>query len=191
MLALIVSARAGRAGPNEDAAREATRKGAAAYNLGSYEEAARHYEAAYRLVQDPALLFNLGQSWRLGGQPDKALTAYRAYLRTAPDDAAKRELVERRIEELERLVGAPGRPTAAAPPSPPPLATPVPAGATDGAPALTASALPEEKPVYQRWWFWAGAGAVIAGVAVTAVLLSSRGGTQVPTTPLGNQSLFR
>src|SRR5688500_8265976 len=92
------------AGPNEDAARESTRKATVAYNLGSYEEAAGHYQAAYRLVQDPILLFNLGQSWRLGGQPERALAAYRSYLRTAPPNAQQRELVQRRIEELEQIV---------------------------------------------------------------------------------------
>jgi tetratricopeptide (TPR) repeat protein len=188
LVVLFLSAAAVWAGPNEDAARESTRKATAAYNLGSYEEAARNYEAAYRLVQDPILLFNLGQSWRLGGQPEKALTAYRAYLRTAPGNVENRKLVERRVRELEDIVGATKRNQTAPPPSA--LAT-SPAPATAGAPAVAMTLVPEDKPVYQRWWFWAGTGAAVAAIAVTALVLSSGGGTNVPTTSLGNQSLFK
>jgi tetratricopeptide (TPR) repeat protein len=188
-LVLVVYAAAAWAGPTEDAAREASRKGTAAYNLGSYEEAARQYEAAYRLVQDPILLFNLGQSWRLGGQPDKALTAYRAYLRTAPPDAPNRDSVQRRIHDLESTVATtrPGQPapTLASPPMPAPPAE-------TSAPAVAVTMVPADRPpVYRRWWFWAGAGAALAAITLSAVLLSSRGGTTPPATPLGNQPLFR
>jgi tetratricopeptide (TPR) repeat protein len=183
-LVFLVSAVAW-AGPAEDAARESTRKATVAYNLGSYEEAARHYEAAYRLVQDPVLLFNLGQSWRLGGQPERALAAYRSYLRTAPAGAQNRELVERRIEELEAIVVASRQSQVAPPPHPLALSeSPAPSIAT------TVPAEPR-RPVYQRWWFWTGVGAVVAAAAVSAVVLSSGGGTNTPTTPLGNQPLFR
>jgi tetratricopeptide (TPR) repeat protein len=95
-LALPVSA-----GPAEDLARDRTKKANAAFNLGSYDEAATEYEAAYRTVPDPALLFNIGQSYRLGGKPDKALIAYKSYLRTAPANASNRAQVEARLRELE------------------------------------------------------------------------------------------
>jgi tetratricopeptide (TPR) repeat protein len=171
------------AGPNEDAARESTRKATVAFNVGAYDEAARHYEAAYRLVQDPILLFNLGQSWRLGGQPERALASYRAYLRTAPATAPNRELVERRIGELEAIVVASRRSQVAPPPNPLEPDQPV------GGLAVTATPEPE-RPAYKRWWFWAGTGALVAAVAVGAIVLSSGGGSRAPATPLGNQPLF-
>jgi hypothetical protein len=93
------------AGPSEDrdreAARATTKQAAAAFNLGHYDEAASLYEEAYKLVPDPILLYNLGQSYRQANQLDKALIAYRSYLRTAPDDAPNRAKVQQWVAELE------------------------------------------------------------------------------------------
>jgi tetratricopeptide (TPR) repeat protein len=89
------------AGPAEDSEREHTKNANAAFNLGSYDEAATEYEAAYRAVPDPALLFNIGQAYRLAGKSSKALIAYKSYLRTAPASASNRAHVEARVRELE------------------------------------------------------------------------------------------
>jgi len=155
------------ADPNEDAAREATKRGTAAYNLGAYEEAAKNYEQAYRLVQDPILLFNVGQSWRLAGKPDKALIAYKAYLRTGPQDAPNREQVERRIPELEQVISETKR-TQSAPPAGTLAVLPPAEASGQGAASIVESpgSAPlhgERTPIYGRWWFWAGAGALVAG----------------------------
>src|SRR5262245_15108153 len=108
-----------------EAARASARRAEAAYNLGHYAEAAGEFEAAYRILLDPALLFNVAQSWRLANQPDKALTVYRSYLRTAPANADKRQEAQRWQQELERKLATPKEPagaprtttpTAAAPP---------------------------------------------------------------------------
>jgi tetratricopeptide (TPR) repeat protein len=116
------------------AAQSHTARATAEFNLGRYAEAAKEFENAYRLVPVPDLLFNLGQSYRLGGKLDKALTAYKSFLRTAPTDSPQRAQVERHVVELdERLAPlpaprtpAPGRaaparasvPARTAPPSP-------------------------------------------------------------------------
>ena len=93
------------AGPSEDrdreAARVATKQATAAFNLGHYDEAASLYEEAYKHVPDPILLYDLGQSYRQANQLDKALIAYRSYLRTAPDDAPIRAKVQQWVRELE------------------------------------------------------------------------------------------
>ena len=117
------------AGPTEDSAREHTKNANAAFNLGSYDEAATEYQAAYRAVPDPALLFNIGQSYRLGGKPDKALIAYKSYLRTVPANASNRAQVEARVRELEteaalkeemaRVAATPPQPVRATFPMPP------------------------------------------------------------------------
>ena len=60
------------------------------------------YEQAYKLVPDPILLYDLGQSYRLAHNLDEALIAYRSYLRTAPEDAPNRQRVGEMIDELER-----------------------------------------------------------------------------------------
>jgi Tetratricopeptide repeat len=92
-------------GPSDDsdreAARVATKQATAAFNLGHYDEAAALYEEAYKHVPDPILLYDIGQSYRQANQPDKALIAYRSYLRTAPDDAPNRAKVKQWVAELE------------------------------------------------------------------------------------------
>jgi tetratricopeptide (TPR) repeat protein len=105
VLVALLAAHMAWAGPTEDsdreAARIATKQATAAYNLGHYDEAASQYEEAYRRVPDPILLYNLGQSYRQADRLDKALTAYRSYLRTAPDDAPNRAKVQQWVGELE------------------------------------------------------------------------------------------
>jgi tetratricopeptide (TPR) repeat protein len=174
---------AAAAGPREEAAREAVTRGSAAYNLGRYDEAARHYEDAYTLVQDPILLFNLGQAYRLGGKPDKALTAYRAFLRTAPPDAVAREQAQRRARELEaslaeerrraREAPAPLRPAPTTIPraAPPAIREPAPLPAMVREPAPPA---PSESPFYTRAWFWTVVAGVVAVGAGGGVLYARR-----------------
>jgi len=104
VLALLASrvAWAGRTDDSDrEAARVATKQASAAYNLGQYDEAASLYEEAYKHVPDPILLYDLGQSYRQANKLDKALTAYRSYLRTAPEDAPNRERVKQWVAELE------------------------------------------------------------------------------------------
>jgi tetratricopeptide (TPR) repeat protein len=81
-------------------AKEHYRKGTAAYNLGRYREAAQEYERAYELTLDPALLFNVGQAYRLAGDRQKAVIAYRSYLRSAPE-GDRRAVAEAKLKELE------------------------------------------------------------------------------------------
>jgi hypothetical protein len=103
-------------------AKEAT----VAYNLGRYDEAATQYEAAYRLVQAPALLYNIAQAHRLAGKLDQALAAYKGFLRTAPDEATERASVEERVAELTRTLNNQRKAAeAAARSSPPATATAV------------------------------------------------------------------
>ncbi len=182
--ALISVPSAALAGPIEAAAAAASKKGSAAFNLGAYDEAAKHYEESYRLVQDPSLLYNIGQSYRLAGKPERALTAYRSYLRTAPSDVPHREQVERRIRELERIAAETSSTQTGPPPGTlpsrsemPPAPSPTPA-AIVAQPAPPLSDAPA--PIYKRWLFWAGAATIVTGAVVTAVLLSG-GDTRATT----------
>jgi len=121
------------AATDEDLAREHTKRGMAAYNLGNYAEAATEFEAAYRLFLDPALLFNIAQAYRLNGDVDKALNGYRSYLRTVPPGTRNRAAAERWSQELERAAARPH-------------ATPAP-GANATAP-LPSAAPPEAAPAH-------------------------------------------
>ena len=73
------------------------------YDVGKYGEAINEYEAAYLLTGDPALLYNIGQAYRLWDRPDDAIRVYKNYLRQRPD-AVNRADVERKIADLEKTV---------------------------------------------------------------------------------------
>lgn len=129
-----------------DQARDHAKQATIAYNLGNFEEAAGHYENAYRLVQDSALLFNIGQAYRLAGKHDKALAAYKGFLRTSRPEDPNRAIVESRIADVEKAL-AESRKAAA-----PALTPSSPAGgapqAESGAPTPAAPAPPHtDKPV--------------------------------------------
>lgn len=96
------------------------------YDVGKYAEAIGDYEQAYLLVEDPALLFNIGQAYRLWNRPDDAIRSYKNYLRKRPE-ASNRADVERKIADLEKIVEerwrSGGQPV---PPQPQHVAPPVP-----------------------------------------------------------------
>jgi tetratricopeptide (TPR) repeat protein len=120
-----------RAATPKEAALAEWQKGSVEYALGHYAVAATHYEAAYRLVEDPTLLFNLAQSHRLAGDIDEALATYRSFLRKAPASSPERESARKKIVELEAIVatraaspGAPSSSVAAKSISPEPALSP-------------------------------------------------------------------
>jgi tetratricopeptide (TPR) repeat protein len=130
------------------AAREHYKKGTTYYDLGKYADAAREFEAAYEAKNDPAILFNLAQAYRLSGDTDQALHFYRTYLRYVPK-AANRSEIEEQIKALEQKQAqkpATTPPAATAPLPPPPTATPtapppVPVPAPGGPAVVTTSPL--------------------------------------------------
>ena len=84
-------------------AKEHFEKATRLYDVGKYGEAINDYEEAYLLIGDAALLFNIGQAYRLWDRPDDAIRAYKNYLRQRPD-AVNRADVEKKISDLEKLV---------------------------------------------------------------------------------------
>jgi len=125
------------------------------YDVGKYGEAIAEYEQAYLLIEDAALLFNIGQAYRLWDRPEDAIRAYKNYLRRRPD-ASNRVDVEKKIADMERVVedrrrGLPGQP----PPqqsqpaqavSPPPSAYPAYPEPAPAPLAPAAAPLPEPPP---------------------------------------------
>ena len=76
------------------AAREHAQKGKAFMDLGKYAEAAAEYEAAYADKQDPTLLLNLAQAYRLDGNGNKAIFFYRKYLQHVPKSPYRADIEE-------------------------------------------------------------------------------------------------
>jgi hypothetical protein len=168
VLALLVAPRAlGQVSVDE--AREHYRKGTAAYNLGHYAEAAKEYEATYEITLDVAVLFNTAQAYRLAGENQKAILAYRGYLRAAPV-GSQRDIAQQKLDELTKLekTSAPTAPTPVpvlVPPIPVPMLVPP-------TPAATATAQPSA-PALQIIPITASAPQPVPNVAPTAVLVAT------------------
>jgi len=89
--------------PKAAEARSHYEEGTKAYNLGEYPRAVTEFKAAYNAKPDPLLLYNIAQSFRLGGDAGQALFFYRSFLRNMPG-APNRKEVEGRIRTLEKQV---------------------------------------------------------------------------------------
>jgi tetratricopeptide (TPR) repeat protein len=98
----IIAPTAGEAhSSDESRARAIYQSAMAHYNLGEIKEALESFREAYRLVREPALLFNIAQCHRRLGQHAQAAEFYRSYRREVPDSPNRAE-VERLIGEMER-----------------------------------------------------------------------------------------
>lgn len=198
----------------------ARKRGIIAVNTGHYEEAVKAFEEAYALNQDPALLFNLAQAYRLAGQPGKALDACSSFLRSANPTGADRSQVEHFMSELEMIIfqiraqrdfrQPPAPSIVPAPIVPPPIEPPpVAAASTPKPPTLDLTPRPQAiatvdltipvqdtgppPPYYRRTGFWLLAGGAVVAVAAGAVLLwyfEGRQGLRAPTTTLGYQQAY-
>jgi tetratricopeptide (TPR) repeat protein len=193
VVALGVAGVARGATPEETSkARQHFQRGRVHFDLKEYPQALEEWKDAYRYVQDPILLFNIGQCHYKLEHWDEALSFYRNYLRRAPEAKTGAPPVSTGPPSTSpRPVEPPsgGPPAAAPPPSvsspdkppggliPPPVASSVPP--PDSSPVtLTGTSDTGEPPaIYKRWYFWAGVGAVVlTGVIITAA--ASRGGTE-------------
>jgi tetratricopeptide (TPR) repeat protein len=189
--------------PEEKAkAREHYQKGLTHYDIKEFSEALTEFKNAYRIVQDPAFLFNIAQCYRKLGQDVEALDYYRNYVRRFPTSPNRAE-VDRRIQEIEREQEAKPHPTnpppnndqkpdarsggTITPISPPPpngnstggqtnLAPPPPPPDSSTTLVATAPSPAGESPaIYKRWWFWAGVGVVVAAGAAVGIAVATRG----------------
>lgn len=88
----------------------------ALYRRGDYLPAAAEYQAAYDLSGLAGLLYNVAQSYRLGGEKEKAVLAYRLFLERAPAHQLA-SVARGHLEALERELAAARPPEE--PPSPP------------------------------------------------------------------------
>ena len=182
----------------------------AATNLGNYADAAKEYEAAYMQTSDPNLLVEVGRTWQLAGDRQKALTAFRSYVRVAPS-GEHRALCEAKIRELEAqpmaapVPGAVPPPTVAYPPPspPPPMPAPAPMALLPPPPSYRAQPAPApattfatcesrppaagEGPVYHRWPFWIVVGTVVVAGTAVAIWYARDRDLAMPITTFGSK----
>jgi hypothetical protein len=149
-------------------------KATRAYDVQKYNEAVDEYQKAYEIGGDPAMLYNVAQSYRLADQLTDALRFYRRYLQRSPN-ARNRDDVERKIADLEKTVEDRRKAAAATAPPPvtpaPPVTPPPPAPETpvvdEGSPGLRVAGIVVASI----------GGAALIGAAVTGKLAQSKGET--------------
>jgi hypothetical protein len=152
-----------------------------AFAAGRYQEALDGFVKLYAEKLHPNYLRNIGRCYQNLGDPDKAISSFREYLRKAKAVGSdERKEVEGYIKEMEDLKRQreaaaatpppPPQPVIVVPPPPPPALEPPPRQ-----PALTltqppaSEPTPEEAPVYKKWWFWTLiGGAVVGGIGIAA-----------------------
>jgi tetratricopeptide (TPR) repeat protein len=148
-------------------AKEHYEKATRLYNLAKYVEAIEEYQQVYLVSADPRMLFNIAQSYRLADQPAEAVRFYRNYLRNAPavprPEDPKREDIEKRIADLEKVAEerrksqpalTPPGPVSPLPPpvttTPPPVTPPPPPVTTPGAVGAATPTAPTPSPEVPR-----------------------------------------
>src|SRR5262245_21667890 len=187
VVALVFPAAARAAGDSGDELKART-----AFAAGEYKEALEIYARLYAETMHPTYLRNIARCHQNLGNPDKAISSFREYLRKAPDlSPAQRKEIEGYIAEQEQLKQSQGRQPAPPPPTAPrPAAPPAETSpALVGPPTVTASGTRDEDgPFYTRVWFWGVVAGVVAAGVVTAFLLT-RGGTEMTAGNLGGLNL--
>jgi tetratricopeptide (TPR) repeat protein len=132
------------------------------YDLGNFNDALSGYSEAYRLVPEPALLFNIGQCHRQLGQYERAAFFYRRYLALdpeSPDAPLVNELIQTMDAKQAELEKKSRQGT--------PLAVPL-------TPEAQSAERPSSVPAFLRSkWFWAGVGVVAVGATTTVLLTRS------------------
>jgi tetratricopeptide (TPR) repeat protein len=149
---------------NVDDAKRHFAAGTKAYEIGAYDEAIKEYGEAYRLIDDPALLFNLAQAHRFAGHTVEALRAYRMFLLKLPNTPNRSE-VESRIADLQSQMASQPKPTRQPASPEPAVSEPVPSGAPpSGRPQSTVSSPAQATAPGARKKLIAGG--IVAGVGV-------------------------
>ena len=118
--------------PDVEKAREHLRKASVHYDLQEFRKALTEFREAYRLKNDPVILFDMGQCNRKMAHYREAIDFYKSYLRKVPAGSNRAE-AERLIGESEKLLKEsppePGAPAASAPAASAPPASAPPASA--------------------------------------------------------------
>jgi hypothetical protein len=148
-----------------------------AFAEGRYEDALDLFAKLYAEKLHPTYLRNIGRCYQNLKMPEKAINAFRDYLRQGKDiTVAEKNEVESYIAEMEAMKKKQEDEAAAKapppPPPPPPAPVPVLTPSPEVAPAVDLTATPaqanpeSEQPFYTKGWFWG-----VVGVAVAAGVL--------------------
>lgn len=171
---------------DELAAKQAYARGSELYKNHKFIEAAAAFNEGYSHKPHYAFLWNLALAYHGLGDHEKAIDAYRRYLKACPTTAtADRAAAEAAIAEEQRAIQAPAvRSVAKAADAPASRSAPEAVG-TNAAVGHASEAKTSERKVWQKWWFWTATGAaalaaVGVGVGLGVGLSSSGSGSTAP-----------
>ncbi len=103
----FAQAPAGSPAPAVDA-REAFRRGEAAYSAGNYDMAIREWKSAFAADPRPRIQFNLSQAYERIGDLESAMTALSKFLESADPDDPMYSDANARLSALKQRVAATG-----------------------------------------------------------------------------------
>lgn len=148
---------------DKGAAKQHYQRGTMLFDLQRYGEAAVEYEKAFESWDNAALLYNIGQAYRLAGNLKKSVAAYRAFLRRVPNTPNRSE-VETRIAALQQKLDEPATTTTTTTAVTPKTAEP--AATTTTAVTTTTATRPTASRPRARAFKWAGVGLLAGGAAL-------------------------
>ena len=162
------------------------------FAVGEFEQAAAEYQLAYKAKNDPALLYNAAQAFRLANKLDKALILYKNYVQLYPRERNVEE-VRGQIAKLKDAIAAAesaknAPPTAPVEPTHPPPTEPVQPAAPET--KQVAAKKDGPTPIYKKWWLWTIVGVVVAGGVVTAAVVTTVPSGTWPPSPITVWSLL-
>jgi hypothetical protein len=107
VVTIIVSTHShAQATPTPSTAEDFFNAGQAAYDRGDYALAIDHWQVAYRLSNEPALLYNIAQAQRLAGDCARALSSYQQFIVGDPT-SERLPLAKDFVRELAAECGSP------------------------------------------------------------------------------------
>jgi hypothetical protein len=136
-------------------ARDAYNEGRHYVDLKDYSHAVVSFKRAFLAFEDPLLLFNIAQCYRLLGDKEQAAHYYRVFLGRVPEPSNLAE-IQAWLSRLDADIEAERTEHAARPQ--PQGVEPLPRGADDGP--------SEPTPVYRKWWLWTIVGVAVVGVSL-------------------------
>jgi tetratricopeptide (TPR) repeat protein len=188
-LVVAVALLSATAAAGEPSAKELYDSGLRHYNVSEYDQALVDFKSAYQKSGRSELLYNIAQCYRAMGDPARAQSHYRAFLRENPDTPNRAD-VEKLIAAMDVAIKAQKQPPTEAsprtatpatePPAPAPVANaPAPQPATPT--VTTTAAAPERRPAYKKAWVWGvvgGAVVLVAAGVTVGVILGTRDTTR-------------
>jgi hypothetical protein len=170
VVTVVMVALAAEAAPVDQKKEMAARK---AFAAGEWSAALDLFAQLYAETLHPVYLRNIGRCHQRLREPQKAIDAFNDYLAKGKVSADERAEIQGYIKEMEALRQEKDAQAARAAKAEQPAPQPLPPTLRPEPPPaqIVTAPVPEEPPVYKRWWFWTAVGVAVAGGVAAALLL--------------------